>query len=225
MGLPRRTAGFTLIELMLVAAIMSIIFLAFRASFAKSIANKHAISAAAELVRFGRFARAESIGRQRAHLLYVAPGAGTRNGVPLGQIALLRGTSSHCDTENWATPFALCASPPPTGSDCVDFLDLSSASWYHDPHEIMVRAVAPGQENVAGTFLVPGLSVAGVRSLCYEPQGNVYWSTNALGPAMQFDSHGVGAAAGGGFTWVLGLPTYVPVVLSFPLGGAPRRLR
>jgi hypothetical protein len=156
--------------------------------------------------------------------LYVDPSAGSRN---LGQVGLLRGISTHCDTENWAVPFAICTSNavPPTGSDCVGFLNLSSDTWYHDPHEIMVRAVAAGQESSAGTFLTKTISVAGVRSLCYEPQGNVYWSVNALGPTMQFASQGVGAAVSGGFTWVLGMPTYVPVVLSFPLGGAPRRLR
>lgn len=224
MGLPRRTAGFTLVELMIVSAVMSIIFLAFRASFAKSIANKHAIAAAGELVRLGRHARTEAIGRQRAHLLHVDPNGGSRN---LGRIALLRGTSVHCDTENWSTVMAICtgSATPPTGSDCVDFIDLSSDNWYHDPHEIMVRAVPAGQENVAGTYLRKALGVAGVRSLCYEPQGTVYWSIAALGPNMGFDWHGTGAAASGGFTWVMGLPTYVPVVLSFPLGGAPRRLR
>jgi prepilin-type N-terminal cleavage/methylation domain-containing protein len=223
MGLPRRTAGFTLIELMVVASIMSIILLAFRASFTKAIANKRAIAAAAELVRLGRRGRAEAMGLQRAHLLYVDPSGA--NG--LGIASLLRGNSTHCDLDDWEAFQKLCTANngiPAQGSACVEYLDLSQSRWRHEPHDIRIRAISSGQEANASSYMVAGLIEGGVRSLCYEPWGGVQWSVTALGPAMAFDWHGTNQAASGAFSWTVGLAGIAPV-LSFPLGGAPRRLR
>jgi prepilin-type N-terminal cleavage/methylation domain-containing protein len=223
MGLPRRTAGFTLIELMVVASIMSIILLAFRASFTKAMANKRAIAAAAELVRLGRRGRAEAMGLQRAHLLFVDPSGGSG----LGTASLLRGNSTHCDLDDWSVFQALCtanAGIPAQGSACVEYLDLSQSRWRHSPHDIRIRAIASADEANASSYMVANLVSAGVRSLCYEPWGGVQWSDRALSATMPFDWHATGAAASGGFSWTVGIAGVAPV-LSFPLGGAPRRLR
>ena len=119
----------------------------------------------------------------------------------------------------------------PGGDACVDRLDLSHSHWYHPPHALVLRAIPSRQEANANTFLTlnaPG----GVRALCYDAFGRVFWSTDPVGPAMTFSPSSVGANFAGAFTFVMGLlddtsgeRRYPGMVLSFPLGGNPRRLR
>lgn len=210
MGPRRRTAGFTLIELMIVAAIISIFALAFQPSFAKNIAQKRAISAASEFVRIGRRARADAIGLQRAHLMVIEPGAGAQ---ATGRVSLLRGNSVHCELEPWANHFARCVDPPPPGSECVERLDLNNTHWYHQPFSIVLGGPAR------------------TTSLCFEPHGTVQWSRDTTLNPTTFSTLAKGDAVSGGFLWTMSLiqeggdVVNVPVVLATPLGGPPRRLR
>jgi prepilin-type N-terminal cleavage/methylation domain-containing protein len=233
MGPSRRAvAGFSLIELMMVTVILSILVLAVRPSFNKYLANKHSVAAAADVVRLGRRARADSLGLERAHLLYFQPTAGGQQ--PFGTVSLLRGNAMHCDHEDWAPHLAQCAfavSQPP-GSACADQLDLSHAHWYHRPHALVLRNVRAGDELNSDTYLTLAPPAGNsVRALCYDAFGRVFWSTSAVGPGMVFNTTNDNNFSGA-FTFVLGLldddsgtRRYPGMVLSFPLGGNPRRLR
>jgi prepilin-type N-terminal cleavage/methylation domain-containing protein len=233
MGPSRRAvAGFSLIELMVVVVIVSILVLAVRPSFHKYLANKHSVAAAADVVRLGRRARAEAMGLARAHLLYFQPAAGVAR--TFGTVSLLRGNAMHCDVQNWAPFLGQCTftvSQAP-GSACADHLDLSHSHWYHTPHALVLRSVPAGQEGVADTSLTltpPGGNA--VRALCYDASGRVFWSTDNIAGAMTFNTVSDNNFPGA-FTFVLGLlddvtgqRRYPGMVLSFPLGGNPRRLR
>ena len=239
MGPSRRAvAGFSLIELMVVVTIVSILVLAVRPSFNKYLANKHSIAAAMEVVRLGRRARADALGLQRAHLLYFQPAAGG-GAQRFGTVSLLRGNAMHCEHENWnqflvgpeQCDSSLTTQPP--GRACVDHIDLGHSHWYHSPHALVLRNVDDGREADADTFLVlaaPG--GASQRALCYDAFGRVFWSTGPIGAVPNFSPSSVGAGYSGTFTFVVGLlddvsgqRRYPGMVLSFPLGGNPRRLR
>ena len=227
-----RAAGFSLIELMVVVTILSILVLAARPSFNKYLANKHSVAAAADVVRLGRRARADSLGLQRAHLLYFEPGAGDVR--PFGRVSLVRGNALHCRHENWAPLLATCQpgmTQNPGSSACVDRLDLSHSHWYHRPHALVLASVPAGDEANANTYLSI-TAPTGTRALCYDAFGRVFWSTDPVGPAMTFSPSSFDPNFAGAFTFVMGLlddtsgeRRYPGMVLSFPLGGNPRRLR
>lgn len=239
MGPSRRAAGFSLIELMVVVTLVSIIVLLFRPSFSKYYANKHTVAAASEIVRLGRQARAESVGTKRAYLLYFQPGVGATR--PFGTVTLLRGNAMHCDHEVWQPFLATCTNQvnQPPNSPCVARIDLSSDHWYHDPHAIVLRPVPAGQEANHGVYMtIAPPAASAVQSLCYDAFGNVFWSMNPVGAGgMVFSSSSIGAGFRGAFTFGVGLGKTTDtmtsntgvggsgIVISFPLGGNPRRLR
>lgn len=230
MGPSRRSAGFSLIELMVVVTIISILVLAVRSSFRKSMANKHTVAAAADVVRMGRRARTDSMGLGRAHLVYFEPGGGAQR--PFGRITLLRGNAMHCDHEDWALLERDCedtlvqtkiTDQRPTS--CVDRVDLSSTHWFHNPHAILLR-----EGEGVPAFNAPSANTT--RALCYDAFGKVQWSINAISSTMTFSPSSTGTGFTGAFTFTVSLwdvtsetRSLPPMVLTFPLGGNPRRLR
>lgn len=233
MGPSRRTAGFSLIELMVVVTIISILVLSIRSSFRKALANKHTSAAAADVVRLARRARTDALGLGRAHLVYFQPGAGARR--PFGQVTLLRGNAMHCDHENWATLAADCTNElvqvRMTGqrpTSCVERIDLSSTQWFQSPFAIVLRE--PGAD---GSVSFTGPSANATRSLCYDAFGKVQWSAADLSSTMQFSQNSAAANFKGAFMFGVtlydadssGAPLLPTMLLSFPLGGNPRRLR
>jgi prepilin-type N-terminal cleavage/methylation domain-containing protein len=85
--------GFTLLELMLVVAIISILAAAAATGFGSSVSDTRASNLAEDLVRIGRRARAEPLGTGMAHLL--AFSYDTDNG--LGVLSLSAGDSNLCN--------------------------------------------------------------------------------------------------------------------------------
>lgn len=222
----RRAQGFTLIELMVVATIIGVSIIAFTPSFIYAMADRRAAAAVSEVVRVGRRARADAIGTQRAHLVWIRPDP--------GRIQLLRGTTSHCDIEDWSARAATC--PALSGGDqrmCLENLNFGDTHWFHTPFEIRLRTVPPGQEgNLVPLLRAP--APAATIALCYEPSGSVQWATQnaALVNPVLFSSLNQGAAQGGGFLFTIGLfhlgdadVVGTPRALSYPLGTTPRRLR
>jgi prepilin-type N-terminal cleavage/methylation domain-containing protein len=224
----RRLQGFTLIELMVVATIIGVSVVAFTPSFIFAMADRRAASAVSEVVRVGRRARAETIGTQRAHLVWIRSDAGT--------VQMLRGTTAHCDIENWPAISALCPASAVVGTgdqrQCLENLNFNDTHWFHAPFQIRLRPVPIGQEGALVALLAapgPGAS----HALCYEPSGATLWANlPALLNPTPFSTMNQGAAAGGGFTFAVGLfhlgdnaVVGTPRVLSYPLGTTPRRLR
>lgn len=228
MGL-RRVQGFSLIELMVVATIIGISVIAFTPSFIFATADRRVASAASEVVRIGRRARAEAIGTQRAHLVWIRPGAGLET---TGIVQLIRGTNPHCDLQNWQTLAAIC---PVNGIDpraCLENINLNDTHWFHEPFQIRLRSVPQDSENALVARLEGGTEANGF-ALCYQPSGATQWAvTTTLTDPMAFSDRNTAEAAGGAFMFVVGLFNKrndavegTPRVLSYPLGTTPRRLR
>jgi prepilin-type N-terminal cleavage/methylation domain-containing protein len=238
MGPSRQRAGFTLIELMVVVAIIGISLLAFIPSFSHSMADRRTATAGMELVRLARRARAESIGLQRAFLVNVRYGMAP---LQTARMVVLRGNSLRCDVENWPAHDALCpVNDLERGATaCLESINLAGSHWYKNPFVITVGMYGAGETPTAPTpnQLVEQTATggrSGTVSVCYEPSGIVRWSTDALGlgAAMNFSTLNQGAAAGGGLMFAVGLVdratqelVNVPRVILFPLASPPRRMR
>jgi prepilin-type N-terminal cleavage/methylation domain-containing protein len=239
MGPSRHSAGFTLIELMVVVSIVGISLMAFIPSFSHSMADRRAATATMELVRLARRARAESIGLQRAFLVNVDYGLAP---LQTARMVVLRGNSRLCDIEDWTIPNAVC----PVNNDlersataCLESINLAGSHWYKNPFIITVGMYNAGETPTAPTpnQVVQEVATGGRRgtvSVCYEPSGIVRWTTSGLadGSLMNFSTLNQGAAAGGGLMFAVGLVDgttreliNVPRVALFPLAAPPRRMR
>lgn len=227
---PRDKAGFTLIELMVVVAIIAVLITYAVPGINRSVADRRAATAVSEIVRIGNRARAAAQSGKPAHLVVIRESV---NGQSLVQ--LLRGTTGACALQNWTAADALCPPPeagraPGVAEPCPEFLNLGQGDWLHLPHEIRVRLVPQGSDSNLPALLQNG--GGNTVSVCYERNGSTFWSVNPLGPTMTFSDLNQANAAGGGFLFtvaavnqVQNLVVGVPRVLSFPLGSAPRRVR
>lgn len=238
MGPSRQRAGFTLIELMVVIAIIGISIIAFAPSISHSLADRRCATASMELVRLGRRARAESIGLQRAFLVHIQYGMAPQQ---TARMRLLRGNSIRCDLENWPNHEATCPTGPVErgATACAESIDLGSSHWYKPPYAISIGMWGDGKDLTSTTpdqvvTAVAGGAGSGEVSICYEPGGTIRWSVKPLatGSGMAFSTLNEHEAAGGGLMFATGLvdrrtPELVNVarVALFPLAGTPRRLR
>jgi prepilin-type N-terminal cleavage/methylation domain-containing protein len=225
----RRVEGFSLIELMVVCAIIGISITVLAPSFIHSMADRRAAAAVGEVVRLGRVARSDAIGTQRAHLVWIRPGFGPQSS---GEVQLLRGTNGHCDLQDWPALSARCTGLETDSRVCLEQLDLNSARWYRQPLEVRLRTVRVGREQTADLMGALQAPEASSYLLCYEPNGTTHWSTAPMVNPIAFSELNTGAMAGGAVMFTIGVVDNtvngtegMPRVFAFPLGTTPRRLR
>ena len=197
---PRRSSldGFTLLEAMVMVAIVGISAALAAPAMMNAIANRRAGEGVHAVVRIGARARSEAIGYGRAHVLTFSDsstGAGD-----MGTLELWRGTFDRCSANNWASIItSTCAG----NRDCVDSLDMGT--YTHPTNSAELRLMPAGTGG----------------SLCFQPNGDVYfaaagglWSTTppAGSDAMEFRVRRINH----------GSPAGVDRFVVFPFGGTPR---
>jgi prepilin-type N-terminal cleavage/methylation domain-containing protein len=230
----RRVEGFSLIELMVVCAIIGLSVIAFAPSFVLSMADRRAAAAASEVVRIGRQARADAIGTQRPHLVWMRMDDGAEES---GIVQLLRGTSGPCDIQRWLALSLSCAGINREADSrvCLASLDLNTDRWFRDPLQIRLRTVERNREAPAQLISALTAPDSNNYAICYEATGATRWAVLLGGltdPVTTFSERNDGLAAGGGFLFTAGVVDKntsdvksVPRVLAYPLGTTPRRLR
>jgi prepilin-type N-terminal cleavage/methylation domain-containing protein len=210
----RARAGYTLVELMMVVAIIGISMLAFAPSFGKAMADRRISTATRELIRIGRRARSDTFGYLRAHLLWVQPEA--------ARIQLLRGPTQSCTAPLWATIQSDCTADTnePSAQRCLENIDLTKST---SGDKIALR-----EELIVGGR--PAYSSVS-RAICWAASGQVFMaSNNALATAASALSDSNTVSGGVVFTLHSGeddpvIPPDTVHRVLFPLGSTPRALR
>jgi prepilin-type N-terminal cleavage/methylation domain-containing protein len=195
-GRSRRRAGFTLIELMVVLVVIAVVAGLAAPTITKAMHERRAASAALDMVRIARHARAAAAGYGRAHLLRF------QGGDP-GLVQVFRGLNNRCNANQWANIIGGgCGQGNPM---CVDELDL--------------RRYATVSNTVQLTSANANIEI------CYEPTGGMryrfgggeaFLEANGIGGGFRFqvipqDSSG---GTNGVIRWVV-----------IPLGGDARIAR
>ncbi len=194
----RRNAGFTLMEAMIVVAIIAISAALAAPAIGEAMADRRANEATHALVRIGARARAEAMAYGRAHVLvYTDASSGTP--ASNGSVQLWRGTVNLCNANNWTTIITgTCDSSP----SCIQGLDMGT--YNHGSHQVRMR--------------LPGASGA---FLCFQPDGEMLVSTGggSFAPTAPAGTEAVR------FTidrLLDGGTEGVQRVVVFPFGGSPR---
>jgi Tfp pilus assembly protein FimT len=220
----RTRAGYTLVELMMIVAIIGISTLVFTPGFSRAMADRRVSLAARELIRVGRRARADTFGYLRAHLLWINPSART--------VQLLRGPTNSCTLVNWNEVAGDCATTL-SGTNqqrCAENLFLASMSGSTRTISLFEETITSGST----TYSSVG------RALCFQPSGvMMYGSGTSLTAAasattLQRDNISGNGGVNGGFIFSLLDGDSAPSSgdtskrvhrVLFPMGGSPRSMR
>lgn len=209
--------GYTLVELMMVVAVIAASTLAFAPGIGRAVADRRVSSATRELIRIGRRARSDSFGYLRAHLIWITPAT--------GRVMLLRGPNNSCLLPDWNAISADCPSTATgvRGQRCLEQVFISSIAG---SGSMAMREETVTSAGVASYATTP-------RALCYAPNGLVYHQTGAnLTAALTAGLSELNTTAiGGGFVYTLHTGTSSPIStdrvhrILFPLGSSARSLR
>jgi len=210
----RASAGYTLVELMVIVTIIGASVILFAPGFSRAMADRRVSTAARELIRLGRRARSDTFGYLRAHLLWIQPAT--------GRVQLLRGPTQSCTTPAWAAIQADCAVSVSdmSAQRCLENIDFTA--WAKG------NAISLREEALVGG--APAYNSVS-RAICFAPSGQVFLGANnalASAAAALSDLNSVN----GGVVYTLHAGTGNPVVgtnvihrVLFPLGSTPRALR
>jgi prepilin-type N-terminal cleavage/methylation domain-containing protein len=189
--------GFTLLELMVVVAIIGVTAAIAAPTINRAIASSRADRATHDIVRLGRRARSEAVAFGRAYLLRMST-------LGDGGVELWRGRTSLC-RQDWSviTSTGTCSPTAAPDGNCVDY---SYPSMYAAP---------PWTLRISQQALP-------VADLCFTPNGEMV--TRPSGSSGAFGSPALGAVT---ITVALSSAEGADPLRGavFPVAGAPRTLR
>lgn len=189
-------AGFTLMEMMVVVAIIGISAALAAPALSEAMANRRANEATQTLVRVGARARSEAMLYGRAHLMMFSL-------ADRGTVTTWRGRVDLCSANAWDTIVTggACETLP----DCLDTAPMSAFGTATNVVEMTMDTPA---------------------ALCFQPNGEMFRSSAGLGRAMGWSTLGINGGVRFTFQRKQsGVSVGVPRIVVFPLGGTPRVVR
>lgn len=162
-----RVQGFSMVELMLVLAVVGILSAMIAPGLNNVLADTRAGSAAEQLVRLNRIVRARVRETALAHMVRFSA-AGSND---LGRVVVLEGMNNHCNTTPWAEAIA--------GHAPVEILDMAEFNPLNGTAEPKKSDVGRHVITLTARQMVGpiGTSVATPRAtldICYQPNGLVF---------------------------------------------------
>jgi prepilin-type N-terminal cleavage/methylation domain-containing protein len=161
-------AGFSLIELLISLAVIGIMSAAIAPSITEIVADNRQASAAVDLIRISRKARARTVATGTAHLLRYQVG---QNG--LGWVDLYAGMNNKCVQTPWAQAFAAACPAPPAVSSPLCPIETIDMRYYNPKTGNDATVDDTGRQVVSLAALVLANPVTEVQ-ICYQPDGEVY---------------------------------------------------
>jgi prepilin-type N-terminal cleavage/methylation domain-containing protein len=162
-------AAFSLIELLIALVIMGVMAAAIAPSLSEVLADNRQGTAAQDLVRLSRRARALAMGSGVAHLLRFQHA--TING-NLGGVELFAGMNSRCAQ----TPWALALSLPPADPRlrAIEVFDMAPYNGWDGVGAAPTDADVGRQVITLRATLGASVNDTPVILLCYQPNGDSY---------------------------------------------------
>lgn len=175
----RVRAGFTVIELMVVVAVVGVIAAAIMPALAEVRWDSRQSGAAHDIVRMGRRARAMTMETGVAHLLRFQRGNDAGGSFGLGRFELIRGMTNRCQQTPWGQAFieANGLGIPATRREGADLLDMIS----FNPTSVDPPVVPTATDENEGHQVIlvtarGGTPIASQEAvqICYQPNGQTY---------------------------------------------------
>ena len=173
-----KSAGFSLMELMVVVTIIAVVVAIAAPSISAALAERRTARVSYDVVRAVRVARTSALAYGRAHLLrFTADGDDG-----LGTLEVYRGINTSCNAQitSWATI---------VGEGCAGNAMCLSRLSPADQGTRQVRITVDREE---------GAAALNTLDLCYEPNGITRWRA-ATGDTVRF----LDTAPGGGFVLIV----------------------
>jgi prepilin-type N-terminal cleavage/methylation domain-containing protein len=173
----RHSAGFSLIELMVVLVVMGLMAAAAAPSIGLIQADNRQVSATMDLVRFSRRARALTRSTGVAHLLRFQ--AASSNG--LGQMGLFAGMTARCQQTPWNLAFTA-----PVNSPLLAFENFDMAFYNRTAPGVAPRDNDSGRHVIHLRAAQPPTLTTDIAALqlCYQPDGDSYFLASANAGAL-----------------------------------------
>lgn len=146
-------AGFTLIEMLAVVALIAIASAFAAPALMNAMANRRATEATHAVVRIGARARSEAVAYGRAHVLTFRT-ASSGAGGNYGTLELWRGRTDRCTANDWPTIISGSCSG---NLDCIDSLDMGAYAYPTNRVRLALDGAAAG-------------------SICFQPNGDNYYA-------------------------------------------------
>jgi prepilin-type N-terminal cleavage/methylation domain-containing protein len=180
-GMAKRQAGFTLIEMMIVITVMGTMAALLAPGIGEYIADARATAASEGLVRVSRHVRARAQETGLAHLLIFGNTKDAAGAYGLGRMLVYEGMNNHCRQTPWGQ--ATAANGAANGHAPVEALDLGDTSYNPRLGGTANPTVDDLGRHVVGLSAADGLAA---YTFCFEPSGAIWLGTPDATPTSGF---------------------------------------